>query len=159
MRVKSPYDDMYATCSRTHATLRVFLVDPDSVTRALGLEPSRIQRKGEPWKTRRGWSRTRARHHAWFLTSEKQVCSRDCRRHVDWLLDRVEPVREVLEFLQREGAEIDVACFWESAVGHGGPTLSAAAMRRLGEFGIPLWFDIYYSSVADPDPDDYPVTH
>lgn len=35
--------------------------------------------------------------------------------------------------------------FWDSKWGHGGPTLDAGSMRRLGELEISLWFDVYFS--------------
>ena len=80
------YSDDYPSCERTYATLRVYLpngTDPDQVTRALDVEPSHTQRRGE----RRG--ETTFRVNAWFLTSEGQVESRDVGRHMDWVLDQI----------------------------------------------------------------------
>ena len=41
------------------------------------------------------------------------------------------------------GYRMDIFCYWLSAGGHGGPTLSPAIMRRLGELGLEIGFDIY----------------
>jgi hypothetical protein len=65
------------------------------------------------------------------------------RRHVDWILVQLEGKDDALKGLQADGHLMDVFCFWISATGQGGPTLSPAIMRRLGELEIEIGFDIY----------------
>ena len=45
----TPYDDGYATCERTLATLRVYGddLDPAVLTERLGIAPTSSQKKGE----------------------------------------------------------------------------------------------------------------
>jgi hypothetical protein len=148
----SAYDRDYATCSRTWATLCIYDLDPALVTEALGLEPTSACVNGERWRTSRGWSRSSARRSSWRLTTRDVVSSRDSRAHLDWLLDRLEPLQEALERLRADGARIVISCFWGSLCGHGGPTLPARQMRRLADLKLELWFDVYFEGDEDGDP-------
>src|SRR4051812_45805590 len=71
---RSMYDDDYATCVRTHATLRVYTgdMDPSSVTDRLRVEPTRSVRRGETTQ-QPGWPPIRAMVNGWFLDSEGHV--------------------------------------------------------------------------------------
>lgn len=81
--------------------------------------------------------------NGWFLTSEDHVDSLDSGRHINWLLDRIEPAATALRELQEKGCEMDISCYWLSRSGHGGPTISVDQMRRLTDLNIELWFDFY----------------
>jgi hypothetical protein len=143
--VASEYKDDYATCRETHATLRMYHedLDPDAVSRELGLAPERAFRRGEHH------SRTAPhlvrRFGGWFLTSRGAVDSKDVRRHLDWLLDQLEPRSDALRRLQGAGFRMDVSCYWVSSFGHGGPALSPRLMRRLADLNLDVWFDVYLS--------------
>jgi hypothetical protein len=95
------YVDDYATCHRTYATLVIVHPDlePDVVTEGLGIQPSRAHRRGDIRNplAKRPFIHPRG---GWFLSSEGAVQSRDVRRHIDWLLDQVEPKGDVLKQLQ-----------------------------------------------------------
>src|SRR5437588_12517696 len=98
------YDDDYATCHETYATLVIVHLDldPEVVTQALGLQPTRAHRRGDvrnphskhPFVHPRG---------GWYLTSRGTVQSRDVRRHIDWLLDQLDSKGEALKQLQERG--------------------------------------------------------
>jgi hypothetical protein len=136
------YDDSYPTCSRTYATLCIYLLDtsnPNFLTEKFGIEPSRIQVKGEVRNGRvRNWPT------AWFLNSTEKVASKDVRRHIDWLLEQMQYKSEVIRDLQIEGSEIYLSCFWESAVGHGGPMLDPEILQKIASLNIGIVFDIYF---------------
>jgi hypothetical protein len=147
------YNDDYATCHKTYATLMIIHpeLDPDTVTQNLGIQPTRTYRRGEvrnpqgrcPFVYQRG---------GWFLESEGAVQSRDARRHIDWLLDRVEPHREALNRWQVAGYQTVINCYWDSAYGQGGPMLGPVLMGRVSNLGLELWFDIflhYYDEEAE----------
>ncbi len=138
-----PPDD-YPTCADTYATFIVFAADADpaAVTERLGIEPTRLTRREELSVSDRG-VRSLASVNLWSLHSRGKVDSRDSRRHVDWLLDRAESVADALRSLQNEGCRTEIACYWVSKDGHGGPTIPAAQMRRLADLDIELWFDFY----------------
>ena len=101
---------------------------PDIVTRTLPVEPSRAQIAHVP----DGPSGARAarRPNAWFLSSEGRVTSRDCRRHIDWLVEQIAPHRDALRALLRDGTRADVSCFWVSASGNGGRPFTRSKWLR-----------------------------
>lgn len=136
------YNDDYETCAQTYATLRVYDIDPTIVSSVLGLEPNRTQFQGDKMYGRDDSPRYRL--DGWFLTSQGSVSSRDASRHLDWLLDRLEPASSRLNELRDRGARMDVSCFWASASGHGGPTIPARLAQRLGAMNLELWFDVYF---------------
>ena len=138
------YDDMNATCLKTYATFRIYPgdLDPSSVTEQLGIEPSEWQRKGEPFRSA-SFATKAAELNGWFLHSKGHVDSRDSRRHVDWLLDQLVPKQDAIRSLQQAGCKMDISCYWLSAEGHGGPTLSPLQMGKLALLNIELGFDVY----------------
>jgi hypothetical protein len=140
------YDDDYATCSKTYATLRVYVVDPDEVTERLGLAPTSVQRKGDLMTSGQRWPL-----NGWFLTSRGAVDSKDSRRHLDWLLDQLLSRRESLASLISDGARADIFCFWLS-IGHGGPTVSPEQARKLNDLELDLGFDVYFDKHTADQP-------
>ena len=142
-------NDDYHTCSETYVTLRVYhdSADPDTVSAALGIEPTESQRAGEPYEWR---GRTRTyRLSGWFFCSRGRVESYDSAKHLDWLLQYLEPRHEALCVLRSQGWRMDISCLWDSHYGHGGPTLSPDLLRMLATVGIELWFDIYFHGAYD----------
>lgn len=139
--------DEDASCAETFVTFRLFKEDlnPDDVSRLLGLDASGVQRKGEPQYPKNPDSLLRFRSGGWLLSTKGHVESRDLRRHVEWLLGRLEPQREALLRLSREGCAMDLFCFWLSAGGQGGPELDAVLMGRLADLSLPIRFDIYFT--------------
>ena len=137
-------DDDYPTCAETYVTLRAYhdSADPTFVSSALGLEPTKEQRAGESYE-RRGVPCT-YRLSGWFLSSKAKVQSYDAAKHLDWLLQQLQPHQEILKALRSQGWRMDIACLWDSHSGHGGPTLSANLLQRLAALGVELWFDIYF---------------
>jgi hypothetical protein len=134
------YDDHYATCAKTYATLAITHMDPSTITERLGIEPTDSQRKGELIRP----DSTRIAHFdGWFLSTKGLVESRDSRRHIDSILDRPDGKSAEIHRLQSGGCEMGVWCYWLSARGQGGPTMSPRQMRRLGELNLELWFDLY----------------
>lgn len=138
------YRDDYPTCAQTYATLILLHEDLNAelLTQELGIQPTETWKQGE---VRNPGSRTPvvSRIGGWFLRTQETVASRDVRRHIDWLLNQVEPRRSVLGRLRTAGYRMEISCFWVSAFGHGGPTLSPAQMARLADLGLEVWFDVY----------------
>jgi uncharacterized protein DUF4279 len=151
-KIQSDYDDEYATCAETFVTLRILHpdLDPCVITAELGIEPSEAQKAGGVRRVGTGQPAAGGIGR-WLLSSSGAVESRDVRRHLDWLLDRLEPKAEVLASLQSRGFRVDVPCYWLSATGQGGPTLSAASMARLGSLGLDVWFDVYFFDDGAPE--------
>lgn len=140
----SVYDDEYATCAETYATLCIYPgdLDPDAISSRLGIQPSDHQRRGEI-VTRADRPTRVATINGWFLSTRNQVDSRDSRRHIDWLLDRLTAKAEAIRSLQEQGCRTEMTCYWLSRDGHGGPTIPPSQMRRLAALDLELSFDIY----------------
>ena len=134
----TPIDDTDIDCDRTEATLAIYNVDPDLVTQKLGVTPSRSQKKGVPRIMRSGKQRI-GRVNSWLLESENEVKSKDLRRHLDWVLDKVEPVvGQILEIQQYPNVKMSIRCVWWSAEAGGGsgPTLWPEQMRRMAQLNL-----------------------
>jgi hypothetical protein len=142
--VPTDYDDDYATCARTYAGLDISHddLDPDRITGLLGLQPTWTQVKGRTL-IRPGGKKFTPPIGLWCLSTKGVVDSRDVRRHLDWILDRLVGKDDALDRLSAEGHRKVVNCYWASAQGHGGPMVPAVMMRRLGELELELWFDFY----------------
>jgi len=131
------YDDAYPACHSTYATFRVYTgtTPPARITSILGLQPSELSVQDH------------AHVNGWMLSTKNQVESRDVRRHIDWLLERLRSKQEQLHLLQAEtDVWIDVFCYWNSAQGQGGPSLDAEQMRALADLNLGIGFDCYFTS-------------
>ncbi len=137
-------DNDYATCAKTYAQLRIYHddLDPERITGLLGIEPSQIQIRGRVHTTSIGKEFTPP-IGGWFLSTKGVTTSRDVRRHLAWILARLAGKDEIVRSLQAEGCRMDIFCYWLSVDGHGGPILSPAIMRRVGELALEIGFDIY----------------
>lgn len=138
------FDDDYPTCSKTYASLRLDHedLDPERITGLLKIEPTWTQTKGVRC-TRRSGKTFVPKIGVWLFSTKDRVASKDVRRHVDWLLTQLDGKDEALKRLQAEGVHTDIFCYWLSADGQGGPTLSPGIMRRLAELELEIGFDIY----------------
>ena len=131
----TPVDDSYGTCELTYADLVIGHVDPDVITNELGLAPTRSQVKGHPKKSPRG--EVMSKITVWVFSSEGQVQSKDLRRHLDWLLEKLIPFSDRLHKLQQfPGATMAIWCYWESAHGDGGPALWPEQMETMARLNL-----------------------
>lgn len=134
------YIDDYAACEETYATFQIYPSnkDPDEVTNYLGIKPSKTVLAGMAGGNRRAIN-------GWFLSTKGKVSSKDSRRHIDWLLDKIQHAAEQIRELKNNGARVDICCFWISATGNGGPVLSPRQMTRLSDLDLDVWWDIWFS--------------
>lgn len=131
------YNDNYETCYKTYATFRIYTgeIDPNKITEILNIEPSEVILKG--------MGRRKNFVNGWFISSEDKIDSKDSRRHIDWLLNQIYPLKDkILELISKD-YKIDISCYWSSMHGTGGPTLSPYQMKKLSELNIEIWFDFY----------------
>jgi hypothetical protein len=143
---RTPYDDEYPTCEFTYAELRVYpgKLNPLSVTHHLGITPTSTRTKDERIVNSLGRERT-VPMNGWFLSSEGHISSKDVRRHLDWLLDNLEPFSDRLKELQElPEVKMSIECIWWSAYGQGGPTLWPEQMKRLAEMNLECGFDVSF---------------
>ncbi len=137
------YNDDYATCERTYATLCIYSgdIEPEAVSKRLAIAPTHLQRRSDMSSKSKNARPTML--HAWFLKSEDAIQSKDSRRHIDWILDQLVSKADDILALQHEGCRMCISCYWLSKYGHGGPTLSPAQMQRLAALNLELWIDLY----------------
>src|SRR5262249_2630582 len=137
------YDDLYPTCEYTHVTMRLYSdsISPEEMTLMFSCRPTSTQRKGDI-RNPNGRRPITLKLNAWFLCSEGEVQSKDVRRHLDWLLDRLGNCSDALQTLSGRGARADIMCLWISKSGNGGPTLSPRQCQRIAELGVDCWFDV-----------------
>ncbi len=143
----TPLNDFEENCERTLAKLRIYPgeITAEEVTQALGMSPTSFITKGEKIGTKVPGQFRIGKMNAWFLSSEMFVKSMDLRRHLDWLLDRVEAGAEGLSLLQQKpGVRMCISCIWWSRHGGGGPTLWPVQMRRLAALNLECSFDFQY---------------
>lgn len=140
--MKNEYDDNYESCYETFVTLRIYsdTIIPEEITNFLQFQPTESVTKGDVYGIN---SKNVLEINGWFFTSEGFVDSKDCRRHFDFLADKIMPIKNELKALQNKDCEIDISCFWSSENGQGGPTLSPKQLKKLAELELEIWFDVY----------------
>jgi hypothetical protein len=133
------YDDDYPTCLETWATFRIFHeeLDPEEISKLLGIEPSYSYLKGSSYGDRG----RKNRFGGWLLETQNNVHSRDIRRHIDWLLEHFSDKVQEIHRLQEKGYRTDVFCFWRPA-GNGGFTISPHNTQGLSILNLQLHIDI-----------------
>lgn len=139
------YDDEYSTCAETYATLLIYhdALDPDLLSERLGLMPTRSQKKGDILHPH-GIRPVPAPIGGWFLSTREILKSKDCRRHIDYLLEKLAGKEDVFRSLRADGYRTIMSCYWLSAHGHGGPMVAAQSLSRMGELGLDLEFAVQY---------------
>ena len=127
-----------AVIYRTVATLRIIGddLDPDEVTRLLGVEPTAQSRKGEA--NRSGYP---APHGIWRLGATEQVPG-DLNAQIDELLAKVTPDPSVWTDLTRK-FRCDIFCGLFMQDGNEGEQLEPRILAMLGSRGLQLGLDIY----------------
>lgn len=133
-----------ANASRTFATFRLWGKDlePSRVTEMLNLAPSKAFKRGDRRTETNEWP-----HGYWGITSENQVLSTDLALHIEWLIDRLEPVQSQLaQIMAAEGVQADIFCFWESRTGHGGLIFGPKLLAGMAALNLQLGLDIYFDS-------------
>ncbi len=138
-------DDDYGTCKETYATLRIVSdsMDPMEISAALKVEPTSSYRQGDAKPYRLATNPTYSTN-AWFFSSQGKSSSRDCRRHLDLLIDAVICNADALVHLRQIGCDMDVTIFYSYT--QGGPTMSPAQMAALASAGLSVWWDLYRAS-------------
>jgi len=146
------YDDNYSGCLRTYATLRIYPgeIHPQDVTAQLQITPSKFWVRDETLvaqsvqkSIQKAVPGAKAMH-GWFLTTHGRLDSKDTRRHIDMLLQPLLPVAGVVESLQRQGAAMDIVCFWHASPQQGGPALAPQQLQALATLNIAIAWNIYH---------------
>ena len=150
---QAPYQ-LITTPERVRATFRVYHpdLDPEQLTERFDVKPSVAWRRNDDqygWRKRPG---KRAPSGGWLLSSRVAIKTNDAISHIDRLLDELAGRAGLIKELQREGYMIDVVVGWHASSWNTTPALTPGVMRRLANFNLPVWFDVYlYDGEGDPD--------
>ena len=79
----------------------------------------------------------------WLLSSDVSISASTIEPHLEWLLDRLEPVTSELRHLREAGYSVTLDCSWSSVGTGGGPWVTATTMSRLGAAGLDLIVSFY----------------
>jgi len=137
------YNDSYPTCANTDCLFRLSSdeISPDKITEILGVTPTSIRVKGELRNPKRPESVNIS--NCWYLGSKNHITSKDCRRHLDWIIENLIDKKEQIYKLNKMGVEMSICCTWESAENQGGPAMNPDQMGPLAELGIPVWWEVW----------------
>ena len=146
------YNDEYETCNRTSVNLLVYTGEEsaDMVNSLTGVTATIIRKKGEVIELSSGRSRVTPLN-AWFLLSEDNVDSKDMRRHLDWMIEKINSFNIKLNELKSNGYEVRLECIWWSKYNTGGPTVYSRQLSIIGDFGLDLEFEFAYYGDEDND--------
>jgi len=124
----------------SRASFRIFgdALQPKEIASALGLRATHEYLKGELFDPK---STSVRRESGWLLESPLGK-RRDMVDHLNWLLDALEPKRDVIGELSRK-YRVDLFCGFGSMNGQGGFTLDSVVLARLANLGVPLALDLY----------------
>jgi hypothetical protein len=127
---------------RSVATLRIFGTDlvPNEVSRLLGSEPTQSRTRGEVLVSKSGRARV-WEDGRWSLSTENST-PEDLEEQIWWLLNSLTQDLAVWRELAAR-YEIDLFCGLFMSTSNDGLSLSAAALKALGDRGIELSLDIY----------------
>lgn len=141
----TPVNDSDPICDHTWVTLCIYNIDPYLVTNKLGINPTGGKRKSAN-KSLPAHISKMSSVYSWTLSSNKQVSSKDIRRHLDWLLDKISPVIGQLKELQQiPEVEMAIRCSWFSAEeDYGSLTLWPEQMVKMAEANLEFNLSILF---------------
>src|SRR5215469_10253471 len=118
------------------------VLDAAKVTRELAISPTQTRAKGQ-------W---RSETSVWNKALWEFEVFPESRSHWDALeaglaalLRTLQPITKMLQEY-RKSHDVYIWCGHFSSSFDGGPQFSAEILRKLGDFGIPLWIDTYSAS-------------
>ncbi len=122
-------------------------LDPDDITRTLGLEPTQVRRMGEP-KVEGANSKWTANVWGFEVLPPGKDDWPSLEDGIETLLGTFRPIRERLRACSA-GNEMYLWCGHFTSSFDGGPTLSPTLLKSLGDFGVQLILDTYSERIDE----------
>lgn len=115
-------------------------LDPGDITTKLCLQPFYSFKRGDIRKDgSRIWT-----HGCWMYRTSEEINSEDFLTHINWLVDRIEPVKhQLFEINSNEKIESEISCYWVMPSNHEVLNLSPELLTRLAAIGLSIKFSIY----------------
>ena len=116
-------------------------VDPELITDALEILPSRRFKKGDTYgKKGNKWT-----IGFWSISSRDIVESGDLENHIVWVLERLEPVKDkVANFVLQEGVDASIKIVINLFVHEWDGHVSSSLMKRITDLNVHFKISIYY---------------
>lgn len=135
--IGGPVDEVNVTFMFEHAHRG----DPAAITSKIALEPSRAFKKGDPFGTSFTSHRT---YTAWELKSEPGAIE----EQLQGLLERLEPRSQAVNAIIADGYDCGFLCQLSLLAWNRRLTLMPETLRRVGELGVEIWWDMWCSEEA-----------
>ena len=119
-------------------------LDPNEVSLALKIKPTRSARRGDERRNLRGTLLSPHKEGWWQLSSEGKVKSKDINKHFEYLLKKLLPRSETILSFAKDG-ETYFGVLWENTYLYAGngPVLSSQSIKGMAELNARIGFDIY----------------
>ena len=114
-----------------------------SVTEQSGLEPSLVRKVGDRRSETLQWDEAMWAYNG-FPQSAEGVTWPSLEEGLSFLLARLQPLKDILETYKSE-QKIILWCGHFQSDSNASTTLSAEILKKLGDFGVELFIDNYYS--------------
>jgi len=124
-------------------------LDVSSVTETLGLRPSLTRNVGERRSETSKWEEAMWSYNG-FPESAGSRPWKSLEEGLSFVLERLWPLRREIDTYKRKYESI-LWCGHFQAAANGGPTLSAAILKKLGDFGVELFIDNYFCEDSEKD--------
>jgi hypothetical protein len=114
-------------------------LEPEKITGILGVCPTRGYKRGDKRGKQNVWP-----HGIWMLESSGELESNDPIKHIEWLVEKLEPARlKLIDILKDETIEAEMSCFWIMPTSHEILIISPILLNQVGSFNIKFEFSVY----------------
>lgn len=118
-------------------------LDVSSVTEKLGLEPCLTRQVGEIRGGTTRWEDAMWSYNGFPESSDSKSWS-TLEEGLSFVLEKLWPVRRIINGYKNKH-ELILWCGHFQSSENGGPNFSPALLKRLGDFGVELFIDNYFS--------------
>jgi Domain of unknown function (DUF4279) len=126
---------------------RIFGLDAALITRDLALEPCQTWAEG----AERLPGRIDPNMWAYNGSEEREISWKSLEEGLEFVLNQLWPHRQAITGYSQKGARLVWWCGHFYSTFGGGPSLSPALLKRLGEFGVEIFIDNYYEFEGKPE--------
>lgn len=140
--------DLHCVAARATLCFADDDLDPDDVTRRLGLAPTSGFRRGDTGQ--RSGSDRPAVTGVWLLGTDEGGTAPALDAHLRALLAVIEPVSDHVRDIAARVERAEVFCLWMTDYDAGaGPVVPPRTLARVGRLGLALGFD-FFQAVGRP---------
>lgn len=114
-------------------------LNPQKINDALGISPTRSFQRGDQRKDGTNWP-----HGVWFLDSKEKFQSLDPTKHIEWILEQIEPMQVKLnEIIQEQSLIAELSVFWIMPTSHEYLIFEPDLIKRIAATNLRLEISFY----------------